>query len=537
MSLPSFIHADQDAFVTSLRLFESGQLELSEFKPLRARFGIYEQRQAGTYMLRPRIPSGCLTLQQFQGIVAIARQHSLSSLHLTTRQDIQFHGLRLHEIPDVMQALAALGLSCKGTGGNTARNIAASPLAGKSQDDVFDVIPYALASGEHMLVDPTYCQLPRKFKISFSNSPADTAGATLSDLGLIASVRDGLPGFAVYGGGGLGPSPNPALLLSEFLPAGQFLAIIESMKRLFEREGDWTNRNKARIRYILKRLGDDAFRTFFFKILDEVLETTSLEAVSELFVRKTQAELMARQCKEVPSRLSLPLHVQTDTRVVALREPGYYAVNLHPVNGQLELDAIAEILAWLDTLDHVIQIRLDTTQSLMILDLTEEEMQALLQLTALWTRPEAVYQSVACTGASTCQLGIGQSQTLLRSILDRLDQEPGATVTCLPRLMISGCPNSCGQHQKGLIGLSGFVKRVGGQEIPAYRVSLGGKTGQGVTRLGSAVVEWPASQIPDLIAALAHFLEQEQTPDFSTCLELKGDVLADWFSRQIVVWA
>jgi sulfite reductase (ferredoxin) len=459
MIIPQTVIQEHLQFRQKVQDFKDGVLAEAQFRPYRASFGIYEQRQDGTFMVRPRIPSGVITLDQFRAISTIARKLCLRHLHLTTRQDLQFHGVELDQIADVIEQLLPLGLITKGTGGNTARNIAISPLTGVSEDDVFDVTAYALAAADHLLQDPAAYILPRKYKIAFANSPADTANATLSDLGFIARIENGQPGFAVYGGGGLGGSPNPAILLQPFIPANQVLYFVAGMKELFARHGDRENRNKARIRFILKRLGDDAFKQLLADIVQEIRQNQNLDLPAGLANvagklanngnETNEIHIMSADYLAKHDRPALP----ADQRLVRQKQPGLFAVYVHPLNGNISLDQLDAVLAWIGQLPQPASIRLTNTQGFYVRDLRIEQAAELLQIISDFTEPTALSQSIACTGAATCRLGLCRSQDLLAAIHDRFKNESAEIKAQLPRLYISGCHNSCGQHQVGLIGL------------------------------------------------------------------------------------
>src|SRR4030088_3278288 len=181
--------------------------------------------------------------------------------HFTTRQDMQFHFVRLRRVPEAMRQLAASGLTTREACFNTVRNITACRMAGACGTEAFDITPYAQAATDLFLRNP-FCQnLPRKFKVSFSGCESDCALGAMHDIGAVARVVDGERGFRLWVGGGLGNSPRPATLLYDFLPVSEFYPTIESIVRIFDEEGPRKNRNRARLKFLFdKTYTDETFR-------------------------------------------------------------------------------------------------------------------------------------------------------------------------------------------------------------------------------------------------------------------------------------
>ncbi|MDR1828381.1 MAG: nitrite/sulfite reductase, partial [Methylobacteriaceae bacterium] len=204
-----------EGFITA---FQQGTLDEAALKARRVPFGCYEQREEGTYMLRIRTPGGAVTPQQLRTIARISKEQNGPFVHVTTRQEFQLHDIKLENVVGVMRQLAAAGLSTRGGGGNTVRNILLSADAGIAPDEVFDPGPYVFSLTSRLIAQGDSWVLPRKFKISFSNSDTDTAHAKFNDLGFIASVKDGKKGFRVYVAGGLGAKSEQGHLFHDFIP-------------------------------------------------------------------------------------------------------------------------------------------------------------------------------------------------------------------------------------------------------------------------------------------------------------------------------
>ncbi|ABR49627.1 Sulfite reductase (ferredoxin) [Alkaliphilus metalliredigens QYMF] len=500
IKIPQEVIEEEKNYRNKVEELKKGVIEPERFKPYRVSMGIYEQRDNDTYMIRTRIPSGVISLEQLKKISELAKQYSHGYIHFTTRQDIQFHKVTLDDTVNIMEGLLEAGIVTRGTGGNTARNIGCSPLSGVSQDDVFDVASYALVTTEYALKDPSMLNLPRKYKIAYSNSPEDTGNATISDLGFVAKIENGEKGFEVYGAGGLGGSPNVSIKLADFIPASEVLYHVQAMKELFENEGDRTNKHKARIRYILQRLGEETFKAKYQEILQEIKKEKSLE----VFFKES---IPTKQIGEY-AEISNPL-------IFEQKNKGYFSLYIHPENGNLDVENLDKVIKYIDDLNYEVSIRLTNTQGFFVRDLLGSDAENLLDLTGSFTSTFDIDNSVACAGAATCKLGLGLSQNLLSAIKSRFANVDEAIKLQLPRIFISGCQNSCGQHQKGEIGLYGRARRVADGLVPMYVVSFEGAVGVGKANLGSDYGTIPAKKIPGFLYELANLKSESGIIDFS----------------------
>ncbi len=499
LKIPQQVIDEGKKFRSKVDDLKNGIIEPERFKPYRVSMGIYEQRENDTYMVRTRIPSGVIYLNQLKKISELAKKYAHGYVHLTTRQDIQFHRVTLEDTANIMEELLEVGIVTKGTGGNTVRNVGCSPLSGVSKDDVFDVTPYALATTEYALNDPTIFNLPRKFKIAFSNSAEDTGNATIADLGFVAKIQNGEKGFEVYGAGGLGGSPMVSIKLDDFIQASDVLVHVQAMKGIFEDEGDRINKNKARIRYILQRLGEDAFKAKYHEAVEKVKRDKSIEPI---FV------------DEIPSKPIGQLIGMGNPLVVEQKVEGYYSIYAHPQNGNLKAENIDEIIHIISTVNYQPSIRLTNTQGFYIRNVRDSHVKEFLNIIQKFTSSFDVDNAVACAGAATCKLGLALSQNLLTAIVDRLSDVDPELKSQLPRIFISGCPNSCGQHQKGEIGLFGKAKRVNDGLVPMYEVTFGGSVGVGKAALGAEYGAIPAKKIPEFILHIGHLRSRSKTTSF-----------------------
>ncbi|MTI56854.1 sulfurtransferase TusA family protein [Geosporobacter ferrireducens] len=500
IKIPQQVIEEEKNYRAKVEDLKKGLIEPERFKPYRVSMGIYEQRDNDTYMIRTRIPSGVIQLSQLKKISELAKAYSHGYIHFTTRQDIQFHKVTIEDTVEIMEALLEVGIVTKGTGGNTARNIACSPLSGVSKDDVFDVTSYALAATEYSLKDPTIFNLPRKYKIAFSSSPEDTGNATIADLGFIAKTLNGKKGFEVYGAGGLGGSPNVSIKLEDFIPISEVLYHVQAMKDLFEEEGDRTNKNKARIRYILQRLGEEGFKARYQEILQKV---------------KLEKNIKVSIYEEIPSK-SIGKQVNVlNPLVVEQKAEGFYSIYVHPQNGNLPVENLDKVIEFIDALEYEPSIRLSNTQGFFVRDLKGSDAEKLLDIILKFNTPFNIDNSIACAGAATCKLGLGLSQNLLTAIVKRFKDEEEDIKAQLPKVFISGCPNSCGQHQKGEIGLYGKAKRAVDGLVPMYGISFGGAVGVGKAVLGTEYGSIPAKKIPEFFYQLAYLKSKKRIINFT----------------------
>ena len=228
------------------------------FRGIRVPMGIYEQRENDTYMIRVRGAAGVFLPHQVKLIADLSKTYGNAIVHVTTRQDLQIHGVRIEDTPTILERLLRVGLSSRGGGGNTVRNISACPFAGVCQDGTYDVAPYALALTEYLIRERGNFNLPRKFKVAFSGCGNDCGLCSVADLGFFAHERGGTRGFAIYAGGGMGAHSALGVQIEEFVPAEAIFEVAEAVKRLFDRHGDRFNRSKARLRFVVERLGSDS---------------------------------------------------------------------------------------------------------------------------------------------------------------------------------------------------------------------------------------------------------------------------------------
>ena len=471
--------------------FLNGEINMMKFKHVSGGLGVYAHRDKKELMIRLRIPSGVLTLENMKLVGDLAKKYGLERIHLTTRQAIQLHGLSIDEVCDLMKEALDHDLYTRGAGGNFPRNVAISPLSGVDPNEAFDVTPYALATGDYFLKDIYKYKLPRKLKVSFSCSNADEAHCTVQDLGFLAVTKNGEEYFQVYLGGGLGQNPRLAIKYEPLFKPNEVLYYVEAMVQLFMAEGDYENRNKARVRYIVERLGEEATLEAYQKHVDEVKSKGGLDLID--------------LPKTIINKTAQPQPLEDKRRVVQ-KQSGLYSVYLHPVGGQLELNDFVKLIEFVESVEGV-DVRLAMEEGIYFRNLSGEEAKQLLQITDSMSGKTELEQSVSCIGAPTCQIGLCNSQGTLRQILQHFKFK-NYNQDVLPRVYLSGCQNSCGVHQIGALGFTGKKKKVDGAVAECFTFSVGGKFGADKTQLGHSYGEMVSTKIPEFLYELAQAVEK-----------------------------
>jgi sulfite reductase (ferredoxin) len=525
LKLPSFFRDDLDHLNEEILRFKSGAISVADFRPFGAARGIYEQREAGTYMLRARCPAGIVLPDQMRTLARVSRQFGDGVLHLTTRQDIQVHGVLLDNIHPALVELIEAGLGAKGGGGNTVRNISGCSDAGVCPNEAFDISSHVVALTESLLPDPHSYQLPRKYKIAFSGCSRDCSGATVADLGFVAHVRDGVRGFAVYIGGGLGSGSRVGQLFEEFVPASEVFRVAEAVKRVFDQHGNRQNRNRARLRFLIQEIGLPKFREFYQRELAAIAQQAGSPEPAEEVASKPPA-LAAIE----PAGQGFELWARRN--VAAQKQANYHLVQIPLPLGDIAADRLSQLADVVEQCGRR-ELRATLWQNFTLRWVHTQELPGLYRSLAAIGLANSdaplVRNVVACTGASICRLGFCLSRGLARAMRDRLSS-PGVDLESLGnlRIQISGCPNSCSRHPVADIGLFGAVRRLHGHMAPHYVMQLGGRLGEGRSRLAEGEMPVPAKNVPALVSdLLLAFQRSPQCPDFDAFLEAGGRALAD----------
>jgi len=499
LRIPESVREDTLNYRSKVKEFLDGQTSPVAFRAYRVPMGVYEQRTAGEFMVRIRIGAGLVLPFQLERIAELSKRYGNGILHVTTRQDIQIHEVKIEDTPDILEGLLQAGLSSRGGGGNTVRNVSACPEAGVCPKEEFDVAPFAIATAEYLLQDRSSFNLPRKYKIVFSGCSRDCALACIADLGFFAHKKNGIEGFSVYAAGGLGSNPAVAEKIEDFVKADDIFEVAEAIKRLFDKHGDRSNKHKARLRYVLARLGTEEF-VKLYKQEREILKSEGLPAE-------------APQIRDIAS--AYPITEGSET------------VRLWLKNGDIPADDLIKVGRIAAKYGQGL-VRTTQMQDLLITGVAAEDtdkVNSQLKDLSVNVFSNGGPKVIACAGASTCKLGVCLSRGLSEAISNKLSQT-GSSETVI---RISGCPNSCGHHYMADIGFQGKVRRVNGKLMPCYDVLVGAKTVEGDAHLAQRIGTVPAKRIPDLLAKTQGTQNiRELTAEYSDVSELPEDYYFDY---------
>ena len=498
-----------------IRLFREGKMDEEKFRSLRLARGVYGQRQQGVQMVRIKLPYGKMTLAQWKRISDVSDEYSTGNLHLTTRQDIQIHFVSLDRTPEMWSELEKDDVTIREACGNTVRNITASDIAGIDPDEPFDVTPYAHAMFEYFLRKPVCQEMGRKFKIAFSSSEKDTALVFMHDLGAIPRIKiiDGkeVRGFKVLVGGGLGAQPHLAITTHEFLEEDLLIPYLESVLRVFDRHGERNSRHKARIKFLIQKIGIDAFNEL---VVEEQLALThpryKVDVNGQWSVVSNQSASGNGQLHSHSPQFAIdPFRFQLwkTTNVFQQKQDGYFAVYVRVPNGNIGSHSSRRLI---DKLKDVIadDVRVTINQGLQFRFIKPEHLEYVYSVLDEEGFAAAGFGSVAdvtsCPGTDTCNLGISNSTSTALALSEVIEEEfPEFLYNKEIAIKISGCMNSCGQHGMASIGFHGSSLKAKGQVLPALQVLIGGGVlGSGEGRIADKVLKVPSKRGPDVIRAV-----------------------------------
>jgi sulfite reductase (ferredoxin) len=491
-----------------IRAFRNGTLHEDKFRSLRLARGVYGQRQQGVQMVRIKLPFGKISPKQLTRVADISDEYSNGNLHLTTRQDIQIHHVSLDRTPELWAKLEEDDITLREACGNTVRNITASAVAGIDPKEPFDVSAYADAMFRYFLRKPFGQELGRKLKFAFSSNDDDTAYTFMHDLGFIPKVKiiEGkiVRGFKVLIGGGLGAQPFLAKTAFEFLEEDQLIPFTESVVRVFDRHGERLSRHKARIKYLINKIG-----------IDEFLRLAEEERLA-LNVKSFEINRDAVISKEKYINSSFTTFKVSDdenykdwlvTNVFEQKQQGFYGVFIKVSLGNLNSQTarkLAEVVSTYASDD----IRITINQGLLLKFVPKGALPALFKALAKLKLADVGFDSVgditACPGTDTCNLGISSS-TGISTELERVIKEefPELLFNNDIKIKISGCMNSCGQHALAQIGFHGSSFKNGSLVVPALQLVLGGGVlGNGEGRIAEKIIKVPSKRGPAVLRTL-----------------------------------
>ncbi len=557
---PSFADsAEIDAFTQTLGRFERGELDAEAWRAYRVARGAYGQRQEGVHMLRIKLPQGSVTADQLRTLANVADRYSRGFGHVTTRQNFQLNFVRPADLEPAMRCLAEAGITTSGSGGNAVRNVVACPWAGVSATEVFDVTPYAEAFTRHFLRHPLGHALPRKFKAAFEGCAHDHVATAIQDLGLRARVQGegaaAVRGFAVTVAGGTSSLCTSGTPLFEFLPAGDLLALGEAVIRVFHARGDRVNKQRNRLKFLVRSLGFETFR----QLVMEELERVHAEGAPALPFPPAAAPVEAEPAGARPpapspaaiaervrgARLSGPgelpsfelvlapspeaVHAFLATQVRPQRQAGWSSVIVSLPRGDATA-AHLDILADLAEAYGDGAVRFGGSGGAVILRWvrTDEVLQLYRCLAAAGLGRDGAGSAadvVACPGAEVCRLAVTRTRPIARLVEAEVRRALGAPALGAElSVRASGCPNGCSLHHLAAIGLQGSARKLDARAVPQYFVLLGGHLAPSGAVFGRLAAKIPARRVPEAVAQLTKlYLSARQV----------GEAAGPFFAREL----
>jgi sulfite reductase (ferredoxin) len=527
-----------DLFEGQIELKKQGKIEDKLFAEARLRRGAYGQRYdngqrhdglrqrslafptAATKgvdtvwdapgMQRIKIPFGGLNPQQMDALAEVAEEYSDAICHITTRQDVQLHYVHIDDAPDLMRRLAAVGITTREACGNSVRNVTACALAGVCRGEAFDTTPYAKALAYHLLGHPDTQDMGRKFKVAFSGCKTRSCGLTnIHDLGFIAKTwhSNGVTrrGFEVVIGGGLGAVPYDAKLFDATVPEEEILPLAQATCRVFARLGEKRNRGRARLKFLIEKIGLDEFRRLVIEERKVLPPDPRWRAYLEEVERHQEIPLK-RPATLQRADVDPQFEAWRATNVYAQRQDGYVVATVTLPLGDITSWQLRELA---DVARRYVgdNVRTTVEQNLVLRYVCEADLPALYRelerLDLALGGAGKIEDVVACPGTDTCKLGIAASRGLAAELHERLRQrQQRAEIDPAVRdlhIKMSGCFNSCGQHHLADIGFYGVSRKIAGATVPHFRVLMGGEWENNGATYGLTIGAVPSKRIPEFI--------------------------------------
>jgi sulfite reductase (ferredoxin) len=546
---------ETEIFAKKVRLFRQGKISDDDFRRFRLQHGAYGSRLRMDYsMVRIKVPGGEITPEQLEKIASLSEAFSIGSAHVSTRQNIQLHWVQLEDVSEVMRGLVEVGLTTREACGNTVRNVMCSHFAGVCPSEAFDSTPYAKAIARFLLRNPMCQNLPRKFKINFSC--CDSHGLVrVADIGLVPTVKKLSPssttttttrttttensgetirGFKIYLGGGLGAASFIGHLLEEFTPEDKLLATCMATIRLFDRHGNRENMARNRMRYLVHEMGWERFQKMVLKERS-IVEMTTSYSTAQLFDVKSHED--TRQLPKAPAMTmmmtKLPMlnvKVTMDspgferwlhTNAVPQKQEGYFTAFITLGAGDITASQLRILASAIRDYSAEAVARNTPQQNFALRYVRETDLPNLYEklASAGLANPGAltIASAVGCSGTTSCNLAITNSHRLAKEVqrkflelgLDIDDSLRDATIK------ISGCPNSCGQHEIATIGFFGGATRMNNTMTPTYTMLFGGSAGE-AGELGRAVMRVPAKRVIDTTLKIIELYKKERAAAVAT---------------------
>ncbi|GBF24650.1 assimilatory ferredoxin-dependent nitrite reductase [archaeon MnTg01] len=524
---------EAENFAKTVKLYRQGKIDHDNFRRFRLQHGAYGTRMTDDYaMVRIKIPAGEIYPIQLEKIAQLSETFSIGSAHISTRQNIQLHWVVLEDVSEIMRGLSEVGLTSREACGNTVRNVMCSPLAGVCHDEEFDTTPYAIATAKFLLRNPLNQNLPRKFKFNFTCCEKHGM-ARMVDVGLIPVTReiDGKTqrGFKIFLGGGLGNKSFVGHHLEDFTPEEDLLYTSIAVLRIFDRMGNRKNMARNRMRYLVDEMGWEKFQNLVLK--------------ERAIVRATQSVIVKLDVDNTPNDIKRPITVSDEdgkstpegysrwlkTSAFKQKQDGYHSVFVNLEAGDItanQLNALAKICREFSAEGFA---RNGFSQEIVLRWIHESDLPRLYSnlLEAGLAKPGTLSMAspIGCSGTTSCNLALTNSHRLAKEIqrkflelkLDEDDELRDSTIK------ISGCPNSCGQHEIATIGFYGGGGRVGNDMYPSYQMSLGGRSDR-ETMLGVICMRVPAKRIIPVILKIIEIFKKNKQSE---------DTLSSWINRVV----
>ena len=523
---------EAENFAETVKLFRQGKVDPDMFRRYRLQHGAYGTRMTDDYaMVRIKVPAGQIYPYQLEKIAQLSEMYSIGSAHFSTRENIQLHWVILEDVSEIMQSLSDVGMTSREACGNTVRNVMCSPLSGVCKDEIFDATPYAMAIAKFMLRNPICQGLPRKFKFNFTCCEKHGM-IRIVDVGLLPQIQeiDGekRKGFKIFLGGGLGNRSFVGHELEDFTPVEDLLYTSMAVIRIFDRMGDRKNLSRNRMRYLVNDLGWEKFQNLVLK--------------ERAVVKATQSVIVKLNIDDSINEIQRPISVNDEsasvpdgyarwekTNVEKQSQSGFNSVFIGLEAGDItanQLRSVAEIIR-----DYSAEGfgRNGFSQNIVIRYVHDDDLKSiysrLIENGLAKTGSLTMASAVGCSGTTSCNLALTNSHRLAKEVqrkflelnFDEDDDLRDSTIK------ISGCPNSCGQHQIATIGFYGGGGRHGTDMFPNYTMSLGGKFDED-SMLGHHTARVPVKRIIPVILKIIELFKENKQPD---------DTLSKWIDRVV----